>query len=157
MLAAALAFVLMSTDFTPNGRIPQWAAFGRPSCPGSNRSPELHWTQPPSGTQSLALVVFDPDAGNGGWYHWVLYDLPPAARELRSGEQLLPQLLGVSSFRAFGYGGPCPPPGPAHHYVFTLYALDTVIPERGLDGPALLARIHGHVLARAQLVGLYGI
>jgi hypothetical protein len=144
MLAAALAFVLMSADFTNNARIPQWAAGGRPSCPGSNRSPELHWTNPPPGTRSLALIVFDPDAPHG-FYHWVLYDLAPTTRELPTGAHVL------------GYNGPCPPPGPPHHYVFTLYALDAATLTQGLDGPSLLARMRGHILATAQLVGMYGV
>ncbi|HEY9084766.1 MAG TPA: YbhB/YbcL family Raf kinase inhibitor-like protein [Candidatus Tyrphobacter sp.] len=158
MLPHMLAFALLSSDFTPGGRIPQSAAFGRPSCPGGNRSPELHWTAPPPGTQSLALVVFDPDASHGGWYHWLVYDLAPSVRSLAAGAALPLGELGFTSFGKRGYGGPCPPTGPSHHYVFTLYALDArTIADGTLDGRELLARMRGHVLATAQLIGLYGI
>lgn len=148
---------LASSSFIANGPLPAWTAHGDVRCPGLNRSPELHWSTPPAGTRSFALVTYDPDA-RGGWYHWVIYNLTPVTNHLPVGVALLPQLVGITSFNARGYGGPCPPPGPPHHYVFTLYALDIVSlgTSQPLDGPTLLARIHGHVLATAQLIGLYG-
>lgn len=157
MVAAVLvALQLLSSSFAPGRPLPAWSAHGSPNCPGANRSPELHWTAPPHGTRSLALIVYDPDA-RGGWYHWVAYDLPPTVRHLSVAAAIPDADLGVTSFGERPYGGPCPPPGRTHHYRFTLYALDVASlgTDTPLDGPAVLARIRGHVLASATLVGLY--
>lgn len=136
--------------------MPAWTAHGSRGCPGANRSPELHWSAPPPGTRSFALVVYDPDARDG-WYHWVAYDLAPAMRHLDVAALIPRSNLGVTSFGSQGYGGPCPPPGRVHHYHFTLYALDvaSLHADAPLDGPEVLARIRGHVLASTTLVGLY--
>lgn len=150
------AFVLLSSSFAPGAPMPTWSAHGDTSCPGQDRSPELHWSGVPKGARSLALIVFDPDARNG-WYHWVAYDLPPSLHGLEAGATLPPSQLGMTSFGERRYGGPCPPPGLNHHYVFTLYALDVahIGAARALDGPSALARLRGHVIAKATLVGRY--
>lgn len=155
MLLAA-AFQLVSLSFAAGAPMPQWTAHGAVRCPGSNRSPELRWRNAPAGARSFALVVYDPDARNG-WYHWVAYDLPSSLRGLPAGAALPPRELGITSFGERRYGGPCPPPGPVHHYIFTLYALDVRTIDAGapLDAPALLVRMRGHILASARLVGLY--
>lgn len=151
-----LALVLSSLSFSPGSPLPTWTAHGARSCPGADRSPELHWNSPPRGTRSFALTLYDPDAV-GGWFHWVAYDIPADVRHLGAGVALPTGYLGITSFSERRYGGPCPPPGEPHHYVFTLYALDvTSLHATGpLDGPALLHRIRGHVLGKAQLVGRY--
>lgn len=157
MVAAfLLGLQLLSASFTPGSPLPTWTAHGDTRCPGGNRSPELHWSAGPAGTRSYALVLYDPDA-RGGWYHWVAYDIPANVHELAAGATLPDAQLGMTSFGARVYGGPCPPPSPAHHYIFTLYALDVASlgATAPLDGPSLLARIRGHVLASAQLVGRY--
>jgi Raf kinase inhibitor-like YbhB/YbcL family protein len=156
--SALLALQLLSLSFASGGRLPEWTAHGDARCPGADRSPELHWAGTPAGTRSFALVLYDPDA-RGGWYHWVAYDIAPSLRGLGVAAALPDAELGVNSFHEQRYGGPCPPPGAPHHYVFTLYALDvaTLHARRPLDGPALLARIRGHAIARARLVGRYGV
>jgi Raf kinase inhibitor-like YbhB/YbcL family protein len=129
------------------------------SCGGSNVSPPLAWSRPPAGTKSLALIVHDPDAPHpGGWYHWIVYNLSPSRRALPAGVRLANTSLGRTSFDDEGYGGPCPPPGKPHHYVFMLYALDVAqIPSKTpLTGPELEARIDRHVMGTAELTGLYG-
>ena len=148
---------LMTTAFHVGGTIP--AQF---TCSGENESPFLSWTQPPSGTKSFVLIVDDPDAPGGTWVHWVVYNLPGAARQLPEhvpagqmvaggGEQ------GSNDFPKNGYGGPCPPPGKRHHYYFRLYALDTTLPL-----PAAVHRqevdlaMKGHILAQAELMGTFG-
>jgi Raf kinase inhibitor-like YbhB/YbcL family protein len=149
------AFTLSSLSFTSGGAMPGRTARGEARCPGGNRSPELHWGSVPRGTRSLALIAYDTDAG---WYHWVVYDLAPSLRALSPGVSLSPEQLGRNSFGELAYGGPCPPPGPAHHYVFTLYALDvaTIAGGHPIDGPTALARMRGHIIASAKLVGRYG-
>jgi Raf kinase inhibitor-like YbhB/YbcL family protein len=153
-IVATLA--LFSSSFAPGAPMPTWTAHGDASCPGEDRSPELHWSGVPAGTRSLALIVFDPDA-RGGWYHWVVYDMPPTQRGFAVDASLPKSELGITSFGERRYGGPCPPPGLNHHYVFTLYALDVahIGASRGLDGPQTLARLRGHVIAKAKLVGRY--
>lgn len=156
MFAASLALVLLSASFASGSPLPTWSAHGGARCPGANRSPALHWTAPPAGTRSYALIVFDPDA-RGGWYHWVAYDIPATVHDLAVAAVLPQSQLGVTSFGERGYGGPCPPPGLNHHYVFTLYALavPSLDASAPLDGPTLLQRIRGHVVTSATLVGRY--
>ena len=72
-----MALELKSTAFAPGGAIAK-----KFTCDGPDVSPALAWTEPPSGTQSFALIMDDPDAPVGTWVHWVLYELPATAREL---------------------------------------------------------------------------
>lgn len=94
---------------------------------GQNLVPDLSWSDAPEGTQSYAITVYDPDAPTGsGWWHWVAIDLPGTITSLAEGAQLPESAREwVNDYGYVGYGGPYPPPGPAHHYVFTVYALDT--------------------------------
>lgn len=131
------------------------------TCDGSNISPALSWTTPPEGTQSFALIMEDPDAPGRTWVHWVLYGLPATDRELPEGvapKGTLPSgaRQGRNDFGKTGYGGPCPPPGPAHRYYFRLYALDTELQLRAGATRAQVDRsVRGHVLASAELMGQY--
>ena len=103
----------------------------------------------------------DPDAPVGTWVHWVLYNLPGSARELAQGvraEERLANgaLQGGNDFGRIGYGGPCPPPGPAHRYFFKLYALDKKLELKPGASKAELERsMKGHILEQAELVGRY--
>jgi Raf kinase inhibitor-like YbhB/YbcL family protein len=107
----------------------------------------------------------DPDAPAGTWVHWVLYDIPGTVRDLPAGVDRLEELpdgsrhglcWGVDRFERVGYHGPLPPPGPAHRYVFHLYALDRPLrlPGGGTAGE-LRDAMASHVLAEATLTGLY--
>lgn len=151
-----MAFELTSSAFQPDEMIPR-----KYTCDGADISVPLRWSDPPVGTKSFALIADDPDAPRGTWVHWVLYDLPPGTRELPEGvptQEVLPSgaRQGVNDFKKVGYGGPCPPRGPAHRYFFKLYALDrpTSLPPRATK-QQLLDAVKGHVLAEAQLVGRY--
>jgi Raf kinase inhibitor-like YbhB/YbcL family protein len=145
------SFTLTSTAFTEGGSIP-----ARFSCDGDDVSPDLTWVDAPEGTESLALIVTDPDARD--FVHWIAFDLTgtpsgglPAA--VSASPDAPPQ--GTNSFGRPGYGGPCPPSG-THRYVFALYALDGLL---GLGGAPRLdeieAAMDGHVLARTTLSGTY--
>lgn len=133
----------------------------RYTCDGEDVSLPLHWTDPPEGTRSFTLMVEDPDAPSGLWVHWLLYDLPHDVRRLDEGIPDDPILengakQGLNDFREVGYRGPCPPRGPAHRYMFKLYALDTMTnlkPQAGRQ--QLLGAIENHVLAQSTLTGLY--
>ena len=154
-----MSMKLTSTVFVHEAAIPS-----RYTCDGPNVSPPLVFSNPPSGTKSLALIVADPDAPDPKapkmtWVHWVLYGLPADVTGLREAipaKGLPPGTLeGTNDWGRTGYGGPCPPIG-RHRYVLTLYALDTVLAD--LDRPArarLLTAMEGHVLQTAELIGTY--
>ena len=152
MAAATAAMALQSRDFAAGGSIP--VPLMPAACGGLNRPPALEWTNVPASAKSFAVILRDPDAPvPGGFYHWVVYDVPASARSLGGGAALRAARLGRSSTGAPSYYGPCPPPGPAHHYIFTLYALDvahlgTAAP---LTGPQLESALRAHVIARAAL------
>jgi Raf kinase inhibitor-like YbhB/YbcL family protein len=155
-IAVVLAMQLVSATFQARSAIPM--SMVSSSCGGRNVMPELSWSGAPARTKSFALLLHDPDAPRvGGFYHLVLYDLPPALTRLDAGSVLPARSTGTNSTGASGYFGPCPPPGKAHHYVFTVYALDvpSVRAPAPLTGEQLLARMKGHVLAQASLVGLF--
>jgi Raf kinase inhibitor-like YbhB/YbcL family protein len=121
--ASQMAFAISSTGFENGGDIPR-----KFTCDGADVSPELAWTEPPSGTQSFTLIADDPDAPNGTWTHWVLFDLPAATTSLAEGLSKIDELpggerQGRNDFRKIGYNGPCPPPGKPHRYFFKIYAL----------------------------------
>lgn len=131
------------------------------TCEGEDISPGLAWSGTPAATRSFVLIVEDPDAPGGVWTHWVVYNLPAQTKamdENQPKEAQLPNggLQGSSSFGRVGYGGPCPPPGPAHRYFFKLYALDTVLPlEPGAGKQQVIDAMKGHVLGQAQLMGRF--
>lgn len=153
MILATAGFVIASTTFRPSATLPLTAVYGH--CGGANVSPELHWRNAPRATRSFALTVFDPDAA-AGWYHWVAYNLPARTNALRAGVTLPASEAGTTSFKETAYGGPCPPPGKVHHYIFTLYALNVArLPGTALTGPELEAAMRGHVTGRASITGLY--
>jgi hypothetical protein len=151
------AILIASAAFGDGGGIPlQYTADGR------NDSPPLEWGDPPEGTRSFALVCDDPDAPRGNFTHWLLWNLSPEKRHLDTG--MAPAVSvdggarqGKNGFGRLGYGGPSPPPGPQHRYLFKLYALDTTL---GLDGGAnrdqLLEAMRNHVIAEGILTGMYG-
>jgi Raf kinase inhibitor-like YbhB/YbcL family protein len=154
-----MTFSLTSSAFAEGDEIPT-----RYTCEGQDVSPPLAWSDPPSGTRSLALIVDDPDAPDPKapkmtWVHWVLCNLPPTARRLP--EAVKPNALpaatheGLNDWKRTGYGGPCPPIG-RHRYFHKLYALDTVLPDLGRPTKTQLEKsMQGHVLAQAELVGTY--
>ena len=154
-----MTLVLSSTAFGHDGDIPQ-----RYTCEGSDVSPPLAWTGIPERTQSLALIVDDPDAPDPAapsttWVHWLLYNIPATANRLaeacgaRGG---FPDARdGRNDWGRAGYGGPCPPIG-RHRYFHKLYALDVTLPDLKLpDKPRLIAAMKDHVLAEAVLIGHY--
>jgi Raf kinase inhibitor-like YbhB/YbcL family protein len=150
-----MVFELTSAAFAPGEPIPP-----KYTCDGDDVSPPLEWTDPPAGTQSLALICDDPDAPAGTWVHWVLFNLPAEARALPEAVPAVADLPdgsrhGNNSWRRVGYGGPCPPSG-THRYFFKLYALDTALDlAAGASKKELLGAMEGHVLAQAELMGTY--
>ena len=149
------ALELTSPSFQSNGDIP-----ARFTCEGADVSPLLHWTDPPAGTRSFALILYDPDAPGGDFTHWVLYDLPAGARKLPEALPASGEVRGArqgrNSFGKLGYGGPCPPPGAPHRYIFKLYAVDRRLElPAGASRSAVEKALGGHVLGRAELAGRF--
>jgi Raf kinase inhibitor-like YbhB/YbcL family protein len=130
------------------------------SCKGRDISPALSWSDAPSGTKSLALILDDPDAPNGTWVHWVIYNIPTSAGGIQEAALAQAQLAdgslnGSNSWGNLGYGGPCPPSG-THRYFFKLYALDTVLGlPSGANKQKLLSTMQNHILAQGELVGTF--
>ena len=149
---AAAPFAVTSPAFGDNTQIP-----AEYSCNGRNVPPPLRWENPPPGTESLALVVDDPDAVGGLYIHWVVTGIPPTATGIVEGA--LPQGAQVSlnSGGKAAYLGPCPPAGTGvHHYRFQLYALSKqlVLAPTTPAGQATQT-IAGAALATASTVGLF--
>ena len=151
-------FRIYSPAFSDGGPIPR-----AHTCDAADLSPPLAWTDLPEGTVELALVVDDPDAPSGTWVHWVLYGMPAALRGLPTGIPRDPELRGkvtgrqgVNDFKRAGYGGPCPPPGPAHRYCFTLYTLNEALKlPPGATKAVLLDAIRKITAGEAKMMGRY--
>ncbi len=148
---------LTSKAFADGATIP-----AQHTCDGANVSPPLAWNEAPASAKSLALVVDDPDAPGGTYTHWLVYNLPPNAKELNeatTAQTTLPgdAQQGSNDFGNAAYGGPCPPPGDAaHRYRFTLYALNNTLdlpvhPQRDQLRRAML----GHIIDHGELTGRY--
>lgn len=136
----------------------------RHTCDAEDVSPRLEWSGVPAGTRELAFVLEDPDAPGATFTHWLVYGIDPAVAELSEGvpgEAMTPggpPLLrqGENDFGRMGYGGPCPPGGEEHRYVFRLLALDaTVDLERGADRPAFDEAVAPYVVAEARVTATY--
>ena len=149
-----LELAVLSAAFAMGAAIPERYACG--PC-----SPPLSWSEPPAGTQSLAILCDDPDAPAGDWVHWVVFNLAPDVRSLTENvarDAALPggAVQGVNDYDRNGYDGPCPPPGRPHRYHFKVFALDARL---ALDNTArkadLVQAMRGHVLAQGELVGAY--
>jgi len=147
---------LKSSAFQSGTEIPR-----KHTCDAEDLSPVLRWEKAPPGTRAFAIIADDRDAPGGTWVHWVIYDLPAETKELTEGTARIETLAngskqGVNDFRRVGYGGPCPPPGLPHRYVFKLYALDTPtnLKPRATK-QQLLEAMKGHILAEAELIGRY--
>ena len=162
---AASGLALQSADFAPGGTIPLGCVYDEFGCHGGNASPALSWNHPPAGTRSFAVMMFDPDA-RGGWWHWAVFDIPAEVTSLQAGagdpaKHLLPigAIQARNDWGSLGYGGPCPPPGPPHHYRLMIYALSVAKLGLGESASAaqVAARVQASALAQAEIVGLYGL
>jgi Raf kinase inhibitor-like YbhB/YbcL family protein len=151
------AVMTLSSESLRDGSVPKEF-----TCDGEDKSLALTWTVPPANAKSLALMVTAPDAPGGSFTHWVVFNLPANINGLPEGVPTQGQLAhggrqGKTDFGKVGYGGPCPPAGSTHRYVFTLYALDTMLDvDAGAPRDHVEAAMQGHVVAKGELVGRYG-
>lgn len=143
---------LQSSSFNDNGSIPT-----KFTCVGDNISPPLTWQNAPKNTKSFVLIVDDPDASKEPWVHWILFNIPNNSYALSENLATPPSgsQYGKNSWSKSSYDGPCPPSG-EHHYVFKLYALDTVLNlSSNADKSQIESAMQNHILASAQLTGRY--
>jgi Raf kinase inhibitor-like YbhB/YbcL family protein len=139
-----------SAAFPHNGTIPP-----EHTCDGADTSPPLSIRNVPAKARSLALVVDDPDAPGKTWVHWLAWNIGADTAEIPSNAVPPGALQGRNDFGKTAYGGPCPPSG-THRYFFKLYALDAVLPlKAGAAKEQLEAAMKGHILEKAELIGLY--
>ena len=132
-----------------------------PNCVGENVSPPLAWANPPDGTKSYALLMFDPEGRPpGGVSHWVAYGIPVSVTGFAEGEVSKASdkyVGGESTMKLSNYFGPCTPPGAPHHYTFTLIATDlepsALAP--GLTRDELIKALDGHAKVATGLIGTF--
>jgi Raf kinase inhibitor-like YbhB/YbcL family protein len=155
---------LSSTAWADGGAIP-----AKYTQTGGEVSPPLAWTNAPEGTQSFVLIAHDVDSAVGtgvdDTLHWLLWNIPASATGLSEriphDSQLADGTRQISATGPFYRGPGAAASGPAHHYVFELYALDTTVdvPAVGSTPPqtraAVVAAMSGHVRGKAALVGLF--
>ena len=144
----AASMIILSSAFDNGSQIPV-----RYTCDGENINPPFEFGNIPEGTQSLLLLIDDPDAPSGSFIHWLVWDIPPVSR---IDENSIPGTVGMNSVGQMKYSGPCPPSG-MHRYQFTVFALDT---ELNLTGRASADQVkeamQDHILAQGLLTGRYG-
>lgn len=142
--------IIKSSTFLHNQNIPSIY-----TCDGKDINPPLSFVDVPANAKSLVLIVDDPDATIGTFTHWVVYNINPKVTEVL--ENSIPQggIQTQTDFGAARYGGPCPVSG-KHRYFFKLYALDTELSlPSDLEKQKVEDAMQGHVLATAELIGLY--
>lgn len=145
---------LLSPEFSYGQPIPR-----KYTCQGLDISPPLIFSEVPTETKSLALLVEDPDVpshvrSDGLWIHWIVYNLSPSITNLAEGANIF-AVQGLNTSGGACYQGPCPP-DKKHRYFFYLYALDTILPEEeNVMKEQLLEAMEGHVLETAELMGTY--
>ncbi|MGZ5304108.1 MAG: YbhB/YbcL family Raf kinase inhibitor-like protein [Bacteroidia bacterium] len=139
---------ITSTPFESGQSIP-----AKYTCDGEDINPHLNIEGMPIPTQTLALIMEDPDAPSGMFIHWLCWDLPPVSN-IDENSQMGTQ--GINSFGKKGYKGPCPPRNSKHHYNFKVYALDAKLDLQETATRAELEKaMESHIIAKGELQGLY--
>ena len=144
---------LTSSAYTNQGLIPaEYASVGKDS------NPPLTIAQAPAGTVAFALVMHDPDAVQGDYLHWVIWNIPANITTIAEGEVPQGAVVGINDAQNFGYARPMPPAGSGtHRYTFELYALNAMLDvPQNANRAAIETAINAHTIQKAQLVGLYG-
>jgi hypothetical protein len=146
---------LKSSAFADEETIPD-----KYTCQGDDVSPPLEWNGTLEDTKAFVLICDDPDAPMGTWDHWVIYNIPSDRKQLdeniEPSKNVKNMTQGLNSWDKIGWGGPCPPPGPAHRYIFHLYALDEDLDmQPGLTKNEVLEMIDSHIIDDCELMGKY--
>lgn len=165
--AMADGFLLSIPAIKPNAWLSSDQVLDGFGCSGANRSPRLGWRNPPVGTKSFAITLYDPDAKTGsGWWHWVVVNIPAKTYMLPEGAgnpilRLLPSkaVQVPTDFGQPGFGGACPPVGDKpHKYIFTVYALNTEKIDLPNNATAAFAgfMINAHLIDKVSVTAIYG-
>lgn len=130
------------------------------SCSGPGQVPAIYWINPPNGSQSMTLIMDDPDAPDGVYTHWIVYNLTPESggippNQIPVSDTAGTGLQGINSMKTKGYVPPCPPPAQEHRYIFTLYALDSLISPGIADRVHIEEAMKGHIIGEARIVTLF--
>lgn len=140
-----------SDVFTDGGNIPI-----EYSCYGQSKEFIFNISEVPKETKSLAMIVDDPDAPDGEFVHWVVWNIDPATTSINTSNPPSGSVEGNTSLGKPGFVAPCPPSG-VHHYNFKLYALNISLHlPTSANKSTLLSAVGWHILETASLVGLYG-
>jgi Raf kinase inhibitor-like YbhB/YbcL family protein len=139
-----------STAFQNNEKIP-----AKYTCSWDNVNPPLTFSEVSTEAKSLVLIMDDPDAPNGAFTHWVIYDMSPATLQILENNTPETGKQGINDFKSVGYGGPCPPSG-THRYFFKLYALRSMLNlPQGANRQTLEEAMKDQVIDSAELIGRY--
>lgn len=160
-------------EFDPESSVIASIAFSSPAfddgdsipveytCDGEDQSPPLRWSDVPDGARALAIIVDDPDAPGSIFRHWSVYNVPSGTRSLKTAQPTTVALenstrQGPNEFGRTGYGGPCPPEGEEHEYVFFIYALTEQLDIEDGAGPKQVSEaIRGKVIGIGSFSGMY--
>jgi len=153
----AFAFEISSSSVSDGHWDKKFIADKIAGCDGGNVSPALSWKDPPAGTKSFGLTLYDPEAPTGsGWWHWQVWNIPANVTGFEEGKVPDGVVQGKGDIGRIGYLGPCPPPGSGvHHYTFTIYALK--VDKLDLDpntasGAFVGYNLNGNAIAKATVV-----
>lgn len=151
-LLVKLGFSLMSAAFLPGAPIPSLY-----TCKGQNINPPLTVSNVPAEAKSLALILHDPDALNGDFVHWLMWDISVLTAMIAANSLPDDAIQGTNDAGQNNYFGPCPPTGTGtHHYIFELFALDKMLDlPPGSNRYQLEQAMAGHILAKTVLTGLF--
>ena len=161
-----MAFRVTSTDMKEGGNLAMAQVYNGFGHSGGNVSPQLAWDGAPEGTKSFVVTCYDPDAPTGsGWWHWIMINIPASTKELpngagsKGGKIPAGAMQMRNDYGTHDFGGAAPPAGPAHRYIFTVYALK--VEKLELD-PQSSAALTGFMtnfnsIGKAQLIALYGV
>ncbi|MCB0807415.1 MAG: YbhB/YbcL family Raf kinase inhibitor-like protein [Bacteroidales bacterium] len=151
-----MSFELRSRSFEPEALIPV-----EYTCKGDDTSPHLDWDGAPPNTVTYALIMEDPDAPEGIFTHWIIYNIPAKVSVLEPVVSVAKNLdngacHGKNDFGKYGYRGPCPPKGEKHRYLFRLFALKCKLPrESAGNRDEFYTAIENNVIDKALYVGIF--
>ena len=151
-----MALYVRSDAFEDGGIVPP-----RYGCFGDNVQPGFEFIGAPAETRSFALILHDIDVALDGrtedGLHWIVWNIPAEAGGIPEGALPEGAVVGRNVEDRNAYLGPGAPAGPRYqHYVFELYALDTLLDlPSSASRPELLAAMDGHVIDKAAWVGRF--
>ncbi|MCL4416737.1 MAG: YbhB/YbcL family Raf kinase inhibitor-like protein [Actinobacteria bacterium] len=141
---------IISSAFENNSLMPS-----KYTCEGPEVNPPLEFKDVPEDSKSLVLIVDDPDAPVKTFIHWTIWNIDPKITEIGENSSPKGAIEGITSSGKRGYDGPCPPSG-THRYFFKLFAIDKMLdlsPSSYVGD--IESAIEGHVIRKAELIGLY--